>query len=107
MNQLLNIGLYHYLLVGLFLFATGILGIIISKNIIRILISIEVMFCGIAVNFAAFSVYSDVTHFKGAVFALFITVLTILHISVCLAVIIKAYMVKQSSDIEDFGELKG
>ncbi|MGN0004979.1 MAG: NADH-quinone oxidoreductase subunit NuoK [Candidatus Gastranaerophilaceae bacterium] len=107
MTQLANIGLNHYLIVGLFLFAIGIFGITITKNLIRILLSLEVMFCGITLNFAAFSVYCDTTHFKGAIFSLFIIILSILHIVICIAVIIEAYKTKQSSDIEDFGELKG
>lgn len=107
MEILLNIGLYHFLTVAVFLFVIGLLGIVISKNLIRIFVSLLIMFCGIALNFGAFSVFCDFSHFKGAVFALFIMILAVLHIIVCLAVLSELYKFKQSSDIEDYGDLKG
>lgn len=107
MEILLNIGLYHFLTVAVFLFVIGLLGIVISKNLIRIFVSLLIMFCGIALNFGAFSVFCDFSHFKGAVFALFIMILAVLHIVVCLAVLSELYKFKQSSDIEDYGDLKG
>ena len=107
METLLNIGLNHFLAVAIFLFIIGLLGVVISKNIIRVLISLLIMFCGIALNFGAFTVFCDFSHFKGAVFALFIIILAALHIAVCLAVLSELYKFKQSFDIEDYGDLKG
>lgn len=107
MENLINIEFYHFLPVALFLFVIGLLGVIISKNIIRILISFQIMFGGIVLNFGAFAAYCDTSHFKGIVLSLFIIVFTVLHIVVCLAVYAELYKFKQSSNIEDFGELKG
>ncbi len=107
MDYLFNIGMYHFLLLGLFLFLTGLLGTIISKNLLRILISLEIMFCGITLNLATFAVYSDGTHFKGGILALFVLVMTAVHIAVGVAIAFNIYGLKGTVDIEEVGELKG
>lgn len=107
MDFLFNIGMYHFLLLGLILFLTGLLGTIISKNLLRILISLEIMFCGITLNLAVFSVYSDSTHFKGVILAIFVLVMTAVHIAVGVAIVFNIYGFKKSVDIEEIGELKG
>ena len=47
----MEITMFHYLFLGLFLFLAGILGTIITKNMIKVLISIEFMLTGININF--------------------------------------------------------
>ncbi|MBQ2644349.1 NADH-quinone oxidoreductase subunit NuoK [bacterium] len=106
MDYFFNIGLYHFLTTALILFAIGFLGTIISKNLLRILISLEIMFCGITLNIAAFSVYCDVSHFKGSILALFVIILLAIHVIIASAIILNIYKFKGSIDIENCGELK-
>ena len=107
MDFLFNIGMYHFLLLGLFLFLTGLLGTIISKNLLRILISLEIMFCGITLNLATFSVYSDGSHFKGEILALFVLIMATVHIAVGVAIVLNIHGFKGTVDVEEIGELKG
>ncbi len=102
-----NIGMFHFLLLGLFLFLIGLLGTIISKNLLRILISLEIMFCGITLNLATFAVYNDSTHFMGGITALFVIVMTTVHIAIGATIALNIFHLKGTVDIEEIGELKG
>ena len=57
MNLFSEITLYHYLFIGLCLFLIGIIGSIMSKHVIKLLISIEIMLTGININFIAIGLY--------------------------------------------------
>lgn len=107
MNTVINIGLYHFLFPALFLFAIGLLGVIVSKHILRILISLEIMFCGVTLNVAAFATFCTNSPFKGEILALFLIIFSVIHIAVGAAVTINIFKFKQTLNIEDIGELKG
>lgn len=107
MDFLLNIGLYHFLTTSLLLFALGLLGTIVSKNLLKILISLEIMFCGVTLNIASFAVYCDTNHFKGCILAFFVIILTAIHLSIGAAIAYNLYKFKVNLDIDEMGELKG
>lgn len=107
MDFFVNIGMYHFILTAIFFFAIGLFGVIISKNILRILISIEIMFCGVTLNIATFAVYCDELHFRGSVLALFVIVLASIHTAIGIAIALNIYKFKGSLNIENIGELKG
>lgn len=107
MTNICNIGIYHFLLLALILFAIGLFGAIVSKNILKILISVEIMFCGVTLNLATFATYSDVTHLKGSILTLFAIVHGAIHLAVGIAIVINIKKFKNSTDIENIGELKG
>lgn len=105
--NLLDIGLYHYLLLALILFLIGLFGSIISKNILKVLISIEFMLTAVNINFVAFASFFDNIKLNGFVFALFYTALGAVEIAVLLAIFYLMFKTKQSVDPEDYKELKG
>ncbi|MCR5261037.1 MAG: NADH-quinone oxidoreductase subunit NuoK [Candidatus Gastranaerophilales bacterium] len=107
MEGFLHIGLYHFMTIAIILFAMGILGLVISKNLLKILISVEIMFCGITLNLAALSVYCDITHFEGGMLALSIIMLASLLVAIGLVIALNIYKFKGTTDIDDIGELKG
>ena len=51
--------LAHYLILGAILFFIGLIGVVISRNLIRVLISIEIMMSAVNLNFIAFSTFFD------------------------------------------------
>ena len=57
----MEITMYHYLSIGLLLFLIGLLGSVIVKNVIKVLISIEIMLLGININFITFAAFCDNT----------------------------------------------
>lgn len=107
MENFFNIGLYQFLATSIILFSIGLFGAVISQNLLKILISLEIMFCAVTLNIVAFTVYSDNSHVKGFILALFILFLTAVHISIGAAIILNLYKFKASTDIQDVGELKG
>ncbi len=104
-EKFLNISLYHYLLFALILFMIGILGTIISKNIIKILICIEFMLTSVNINFIAFASYVDATKSDGFVLSLFYTAIGAIEIAVALVIFYLMYREKKSINIENYKEL--
>lgn len=105
-NQIFNIGLYHYLIFALILFLIGVVGVIISKNIIKILICIEFMLTAVNTNFIAFAAYSDSSNFYGFVFSLFYIAIGAVEIAIALVIFYLMYREKKSINIENYKELK-
>ena len=107
MNGLMHIDMYHFLILAILLFMTGIFGVVISKHLIKVLISLEIMFCGITLSLATFTTYCDPDHTKGTVAALFFIVLSAIHIAIGMAITMNIFKFKETVNIENIGELKG
>ncbi|MDD3237701.1 MAG: NADH-quinone oxidoreductase subunit NuoK [Candidatus Gastranaerophilales bacterium] len=102
-----NIGLIHYLVLALVLFCIGLFGIIISKNIIKILICIELMLNAVCINFVAFANYLDGSSVNGMIFALFIIAICATQVAIGLALVLSVFNYKHTVNSEKIGELKG
>lgn len=107
LSNFLNISLSHYLIFALILFFIGALGVIVSKNIIKILICLEFMLTAVNINFIAFSSFLDNVKLSGYIFALFYTAIGAIEVSVALVIFYLMYRDKKSVNIENYKELKG
>jgi len=85
----LQIGVMHYLVVAVFLFAAGIVACIARRNAVGILIGIELILNGANVNFVAFSRFWG--NLEGQVFAIFVIILAACEAAVALAIIINLF----------------
>ncbi len=105
-NMLLNIGLQHYLAVAAILFTIGVCGIFLGrKNIINIMMAIELMLLAVNINFVAFSVYlGDI---KGQIFTFFILTVAAAEAAIGLAILVIYYRNRGSVEVEDINSLKG
>ena len=101
-----EIGLGHYLTLGAIIFSIGIMGIFLNrKNIIVILMSIELMLLSVNINLVAFSIFlGDLT---GQVFALFILTVAAAEAAIGLAIIVVYYRNSGSIRVEEIDKLKG
>lgn len=99
------IGLYHYLSLGLFLFLAGITGSILAKNVIKVLIAIEIMLTGININFVAFAAYCDNIKYDGFITALFYAGTGAAELAIALYIFYLMYRKKESENIEKYSEL--
>jgi len=106
-DLIFNIGLYHYLFLALILFLIGFFGAIISKNILKVLISIEFMLTAVNINFIAFASFFDNIKLHGFVFSLFYIAVGAVEIAIALAIFYLMFGSKQSVNTEDYDELKG
>ena len=103
---MIDIGLGHYLTLGAIIFTIGIVGIFLNrKNIIVILMSIELILLAVNINLVAFSIYLD--DLSGQVFTLFILTVAAAEAAIGLAIIVVLFRNKQSINVEDIGRLKG
>lgn len=107
MEELLNVGLYHYLILALIIFCIGLWGVIVSKNIVKILICSEFMLNAAGINFVAYAVYADIENLSGLVFAIFIALFGMAELALGAALIISIFKYKNSIDIEKISDMKG
>ncbi|MBX9933626.1 MAG: NADH-quinone oxidoreductase subunit NuoK [Methylobacterium sp.] len=100
------IGLSHYLTVAAILFTLGVLGIFINrKNVIVILMSIELMLLAVNINLVAFSTHlNDIV---GQVFALFVLTVAAAEAAIGLAILVVFFRNRGSIAVEDVSMMKG
>ncbi len=103
---MLTIGLTHYLVVAAILFTLGVAGIILNrKNIIVILMSIELILLSVNLNFVAFS--QSLSDLTGQVFALFVLTVAAAEAAIGLAILVAFYRNRGTISVEDINTLKG
>ncbi len=102
----MEIGLAHYLTVAACLFTLGILGIFLNrKNVIVILMSVELMLLAVNINLVAFSAFLG--NITGQIFALFILTVAAAEAAIGLAIIVVYYRNRGSIAVEDINMMKG
>ena len=103
---MLEIGLGHYLTVAAILFTLGIFGIFLNrKNVIVILMSVELMLLAVNINFVAFSV--ELNDMVGQVFAVFILTVAAAEAAIGLAILVIYFRNRGSIAVEDINMMKG
>jgi NADH-quinone oxidoreductase subunit K len=101
-----EIGLGHYLTLGAIIFSIGIVGIFLNrKNIIIILMCIELLLLAVNINLVSFSIY--IQDLVGQVFTMFILTVAAAEAAVGLAIIVIYYKNKGSIHVEQINSLKG
>jgi len=100
------IALSHYLIVAAILFSLSVAGIFINrKNIIILLMSVELMLLAVNMNFIAFSYYLGDT--AGQVFVFFILTVAAAEAAIGLAILIVLFRKRHSINVDDISEMKG
>ena len=103
---MLEIGLSHYLSVAAILFAIGIFGIFLNrKNVIIILMSIELMLVAVNINLVAFSV--ELNDLVGQVFAMFVLTVAAAEAALGLAILVVYFRNRGTIAVEDINLMKG
>ena len=103
---MLEIGLAHYLTVAAILFTLGLFGVFLNrKNIIIILMSIELMLLAVSINMVAFS--AQLQDLVGQVFAMFILTVAAAEAAIGLAILVTYYRNRGSIAVEDVNLMKG
>jgi NADH-quinone oxidoreductase subunit K len=101
-----EISLEHYLILSSLLFSVGVAGLFMNrKNVITILMSIELMLLAVNINFVAFSVHlQDIV---GQVFSIIILSIAAAEVSIGLAILVLYSRNRDSIEIEDINQMKG
>ena len=102
----MSIGLTHYLAVAAILFTIGVFGIFVNrKNVIIILMSIELILLAVNINLVAFSTHmGDIT---GQVFALLVLTVAAAEAAIGLAILVVFFRNRGTIAVEDVNQLKG
>ena len=103
---MIEIGIGHYLTLGAIIFLIGIVGIFLNrKNVIVILMSIELILLAVNINLVSFSIYlEDIT---GQIFTMLILTVAAAEAAIGLAIIVAYYRNKGSIRVEEIDEMKG
>ena len=103
---MLAIGVTHYLWVAAILFAIGIFGIFLNrKNIIIILMSVELILLAVNINFVAFSAHLN--NLVGQVFAMFVLTVAAAEAAIGLAILVVYFRNRGTIAVEDINTMKG
>ncbi len=102
----MTIGLAHYLAVAAILFTIGVFGIFVNrKNIIVILMSVELMLLAVNINLVAFS--AELGDLVGQIFAMFVLVVAAAEAAIGLAILVVYFRNRGSIAVEDINMMKG
>ena len=100
----MNVGLEHYLMVSAVLFALGLLGVIIRRNVLVIYMSLELMLNAANLALVSFSRFNN--NLDGQVMVFFIITVAAAEVAVGLALIVALFRRRQTTHVEDLTTLK-
>ena len=102
----MEIGLAHYLTVAAILFTLGVFGIFLNrKNLIVILMSVELMLLAVNINLVSFSAFLH--DLVGQVFAMFVLTVAAAEAAIGLAIVVALFRNRGTIAVEDINEMKG
>jgi NADH-quinone oxidoreductase subunit K len=97
--------LTHYLALSFLLFVLGVVGVLVRRNLLTVLMSIELMLNAVNLNLVAFS--RQLGDLGGQVFTVFVIAVAAGEAAIGLAIIISLYRLKGSVNLDDAAEMKG
>jgi NADH-quinone oxidoreductase subunit K len=100
----MNVGLEHYLIVSAVLFNLGLLGVLARRNLLIILMSLELMLNAANLALVAFSRFNNNLH--GQVIVFFVITVAAAEVAVGLALIVALYRKRQTAHVEDLTSMK-
>ena len=99
------ITLSHYLLLSLVLFSIGVTGVLLRRNIIIVLMSLELIFNSVNISLVAFSHFLQ--SMTGRIFVVFTITIAAAEVAVGLAILVAVYRQRKTVYVDDMSEMKG
>ena len=103
MDAILNIGLIHYLVLSLLLLLTGLVGVLISRNMLRVLMSVLIMTVSVVINFLTFGFYCDRSLENANIISVFVLIIAVVQTFIGLVIL---YKINQSNEFLDAEKIK-
>ena len=100
----MNVGIEHYVVVSAILFALGLLGVILQRNLLIIYMGLELMLNAANLALVAFSRFNN--NPDGQIFVFFIITVAVAEVAVGLALIVALYRKRQTVQVEDLARMK-
>ncbi len=101
-----GVSLYEILTISAVVFFIGVYGFLTRKNLISILLSVELILNAVAVNFVAFNVYLYPGDSQGLFFTLFMIAIAAAEVAIAIAIIVDLYRLVKSVDVDETTEMK-
>ncbi|MFV0379167.1 MAG: NADH-quinone oxidoreductase subunit NuoK [Mangrovibacterium sp.] len=101
-----GIPIYHFLVVSTIMFFVGVCGFIIRRNLITMLMAIELILNSVNINFVVFNRYLYPDQLQGHFFTLFIVAIAATEAAVAIALIINIYRRINNIEVENISEMK-
>lgn len=98
--------LENYVALSGILLALGTYAVLARRNAILVLMGIELMLNAVSLNFAAFASYVDPDRVTGAVFAVFVITVAAAEVGLALAIVIRLFRLRATSNVDEAAELK-
>ncbi|MEY4951409.1 MAG: hypothetical protein RL698_3620 [Pseudomonadota bacterium] len=102
----MEIGLNHYLLVGLLVFLAGLFTVLTRRNAIGVLMGVELVLNSANINYIAFSRFGS-GGYEGQIFSIFVIMLAAAEAAIGLAIVLGIYRKFKTIDVEDVDSLRG
>ncbi len=102
----MTIGLTHYLILSAILFSIGLYGVLAKRNVVIILMCIEIMLNAVNISLVAFSRYITPLALTGQVFAMFVMAVAAAEAAVGIAIIITIYRNRETINVDKFNLTK-
>lgn len=100
----MELTLSHYLVLSFVLFAVGIAGVLLRRNIVIVLMSLELVFNSVNISLAAFSYYLQ--NLAGTVFVIFNITVAAAEVAIGLAILVAVYRRRQTVYVDELDELR-
>jgi len=104
--MMFSAGLDQYLILSAVLFCIGLFGVLTQRNVIKIIMCLEIMLNAVNISLIAFSQYVTPVTLTGQIFAIFVMVVAAAEVAVGIAIIFTVYRNRESVDMENFNILK-
>lgn len=98
--------LENYLVLSAILFSLGVYGVLARRNAILVLMAVELMLNAASLNFIAFAAYLDPERITGVIFAVFVITVAAAEVGLALAIIIRLYRNRATSNVDEVATLK-
>ena len=97
--------LWWYIVLGVALFAIGAAGVLLRRNILIVLMSLELLLNSVNINFIAFGYYFD--DFRGRIFAIFVIAITAAEVAIALGILVALVRNKSTLKVDEVTLMKG
>lgn len=97
--------LNHYLFLSFIIFSIGVAGVLLRRNIIIVLMSLELIFNSVNISLVAFSYFLQ--SMTGRIFVVFTITIAAAEVAIGLAIMVAIFRLKSTTNIDDLNEMKG
>ncbi len=98
--------LNQFLILAAAMFALGVYGLLVRRNIVLILLSVELMLNAVNINLVAFESFLRSSEAVGQVFAIFVITVAAAEVGIGLAIVLMIFRNRQSSNVDDFSLMR-